>query len=216
MRALGPASLAPLTLALRGCLERGEHDGPLVDDLLRSIPAGPSDAAGSVVAEFLRSSSPETSATALYALASLWGDRARPLLFGALGHVSPIIVITAITALRALRSIDTHVASRLEAVFSSTAGAMEEARVAAAVALGDALPEARSVAGAIVARAFVPPRQTLWSTPPPSASPALAVALARSLLALGVPNAASMIRQRASSSPDAVRRHLAALLSPRD
>ena len=118
VRAIGPASLAPLTLALRGCLERGEHDGPLVDDLLRSIPAGPSDAAGSVVAEFLRSSSPETSATALYALASLWGDRARPLLFGALGHVSPIIVITAITALRALRSIDTHVASRLEAVFS--------------------------------------------------------------------------------------------------
>ena len=213
MRAIGPASLAPLTLALRGCHERGEHDGPIIDDLLRSIPAGPSDATGSVVAEFLRSGSAETSATALYALAGLWGDRARPLLFGALGHVAPVIVITAITALRALRSIDSHVVTRLDAVLVANAAGMDDARVAAAVALGEATPEARSAAGAVVARAFTPPKQTMWSVAPPSASPALAVALARSLLALGVPNAATMIQQRASASPDVLRRHLQALVS---
>ena len=213
LRTIGPASLAPLTVALRGCLERGEQDGPHVEDLLQAIPPGPSDAAGSVVAEFLRSSSAATSSTALYVLSGLWGERARPLLFGALGNVSPVIVMAAIAGLRALRSIDTHVVTRLDAIFTASVGVMEEAHIAAAVALGEALPEARSAAQAVAVRAFTPPRQTLWSTPPPSANPALAVALGRSLLALGVPNAAALIQQRAASSPDVVRRHLLALVT---
>jgi serine/threonine-protein kinase len=213
MRAIGPASLAPLTVALRGCLDRGEQDGPHVEDLLQAIPPGPSDATGSVVAEFLRSSSAATSSTALYALSGLWGERARPLLFGALGNVSPVIVMAAIAGLRALRSIDTHVVARLDAIFTANVAAMEDARVAAAVALGEALPEARSAAQAVAARAFTPPRQTLWSSPPPSGSPVLAVALGRTLLALGAPNAAALIQQRAATSPEVVRRHLLALVT---
>ena len=125
--------------------------------------------------------------------------------------MSPIIVTAAIAGLRALRSIDTHVVTRLDAIV--TASGMDEARVAAAVALGEALPEARHAAQAVATRAFTPPRQTLWSSPPPSASPALAVALGRSLLALGVPNAAALIQQRAASSPEVERRHLLALLT---
>jgi len=213
VRAIGPASLAPVTQALRACLDRGELEGPLVEDLVRALPPGPSDGTGSIVAEFLRSPSPETSSTALFALAHLWGDRARPLLFGALGHAAPVIVVTAIAGLRAIRSIDTHVAAKLDAILTASTAMMEDARVAAAVALGEALPEARSAAGAIVARAFSPQRATRWSVPPPNASGELVVALARSLLVLGVPNAVGMIQQRASSSQDVVRRHLMALLS---
>ena len=213
MRAIGPASQAPLTSALRGCVDRGELDGPLVEDLIRALPPGPSDGTGSVVSEFLRSSSPETSATALFALAGLWGDRARPLLLGALGHVAPVIVVTAISALRAIRSIDTHVTARLDAILSANTVMMEDARLAAVIALGEALPEARSAAGAIVARAFSPPT-TRWSMPPPNGNGDLVLALARSLLVLGVPNAAAMIQQRAAASNEVLRRHLKALLPP--
>ncbi len=215
MRAIGPAALAPLTQSLRGCVDRGELDGPLVEDLIRDLPPGPSDGTGSVVAEFLRSGDPVTSATALLALAGLWGERARPLLFGALGHVAPVIVVTAIAGLRAIRSIDNHVTSRLEAILDGNGALMDEARVAAAVALGEAVPEARAAAGAVVARLFAPPPATRWSVPPPSASSDLVLALAFSLLALGVPNAAATIQRRAAASQDALRRQLSALVSPR-
>ncbi len=214
MRAIGPASLAPLTGALRGCVDRGELEGSLVEDLIRALPSGPSDGTGSVVAEFLRSPNPETSATALFALAGLWGERARPLLFGALGHVAPVIVITAITGLRALRSIDTHAATKLEAILTGSAAMMDDARLAAVIALSEALPDARAAAGAIVARAFAPARTARWSVPPPGAGGDLVLALAQSLLVLGVPNAQALIQQRATASPDGLRRHLLALLPP--
>jgi serine/threonine-protein kinase len=203
MRSIGPAALAPVTVALRGCLDRGELDGAMVEDLLRSIPPNPSDPTGSVVAEFLRSGAPDVSATALIALVGLWGERARPLLFGALGHVAPVIVVAAINGLRAMRSIDAHVAARLDMILTGNAPMMEEARIVAALALGEATPEARSAAGAIVSRVLSsPPRTSLWSVPPPSAGPELPVALARSLLALGVPGAAAMIQKRAAAGPE--------------
>ena len=92
----------------------------------------------------------------------------------------------------------------------------DEARVAAAIALGEALPEAQDAAATFAARAFSPPRATsVWTSPPPAASPELAVALARSLLALGVPNTAALIQQRAAASPDIVRHHLLALIASR-
>lgn len=215
MRAIGPASLAPLMMALRGCLDRGELDGPVVDDLLRSMPPGPSDAAGSVVAEFLRSGSADTSGVALFALAGLWGERARPLLLGALNHVGPGVVVGAIMGLRAIRAIDTHAVARLDAVLSGNATMTDAARAAAATALAEATPDARNAAAMLVTRAWAPPRTTLWSSPPPSASQDLVVALAHSLLVLGVPSAAVMIQQRAASSPDELRRCLTALLTGR-
>ena len=203
-------------MALRGCLDRGELDGHVVEDLLRSIPPGPNDAAGSVVAEFLRSGSADTLGAALFALAGLWGERARPLLFGALGHVGPVVVVSAIAGLRVLRAIDTHVVAKLDTILTGNAAMTEEARVEAATALGEAAPEARNAAATIATRAFSPPpRAARWSSPPPNASPELTVALARSLLALRVPNAAVMIQQRASASPDVVRHQLAALIPSR-
>ncbi|CAN5903062.1 hypothetical protein BH11MYX4_BH11MYX4_20120 [soil metagenome] len=117
--------------------------------------------------------------------------------------------------LRVLRAIDTHAVARLEAVLTGNATMTEAARVVAATALADATPEARNAAAMIVTRAWAPPRTTLWSSPPPSASQDLVIALARSLLVLGVPGAAVMIQQRAASSPDELRRCLTALITAR-
>jgi serine/threonine-protein kinase len=215
MRAIGLAALAPLIGVLRGCLDRGEVDGPVVEDLLLSLPSGPNDAAGSVVAEFLRTGSADTSGIALFALAGLWGERARPLLLGALNHVASGVVVAAITGLRVLRAIDAHVVARLDSILTPSTPMTEEARVAAAVALAEATPEARRAAATVAMRAFSPPRAKLWSTPPPSASRDLSVALARSLLTLGAPNGAALIEQVASTSPELLRRELTSLLAQR-
>jgi serine/threonine-protein kinase len=216
MRAIGPAGL-PITIAeLRASIERGERSGQFVEDLLRAIPPGPNEAAGSVVAEFLKSGAPAVTGAALVALAGLWGQRARALLLGALQNADAQLVMSAVTGLRILRAIDQHVVRRLEPIVSGTVNAPEDLRVAAAAALGEASPEARQEAATIAMRAFNPTSRStsVWTAtrPPPTANPALAVTLARALLSLGVPNAVSIIQERAAGSPDVVRRQLTALI----
>jgi serine/threonine protein kinase len=218
MRMLGPAALPITTGELRACLERGERSGAYVEDLLRAIPPGPNDAAGSVVAEFLKGAPPVVTGAALVALAGLWGERARALLLGALQNADAQLVMSAVTGLRILRAVDLHVVRRLDPILTGAAVASEDLRVAAAAALGEATPDARSEAAIIAARAFNPSRTTsVWTAtrPPPTANPALAVTLARTLLLLGVPNAASMIHEKAAGSPDVVRRQLASLIPPK-
>ncbi len=219
MRAIGPAGLPHTVDALRGCIERGERSGTFVEDLLRAIPPGPNEAAGTVVAELLRGTQERTTIGAgLVALANLWGDRAKALLLGALQNQDGHVVTAALTGLRILRAIDLHVVRRLEPIVIGTATAPDDLRVAAAVALGEATGEARTEAAAVAARAWNPSRaSSVWTSPkpPPTATPAFAVALARTLIQLGVPNATSMINERAAGSPDAVRRQLVSLLPSR-
>lgn len=145
VRAIGPAAMASIGAALRDRVARGERGGDLVDDLLGAIPPAADEATGMLVAELLRSSpAPSTTIAALAALPGLLGERARPLVLGALGHPDPHVVLVAIRGLRQLRAIDGTVVRWLESIVSGHTRGPDELRAEAAVALGEASPGARN------------------------------------------------------------------------
>jgi hypothetical protein len=213
VRAIGPAATASVGAALRGCLERGERTGDLVEDLLRAIPAAADEATGAVIVELLRGGPVATTTTAaLGALTVVWGERARPALLSALNHPDQGVVLAAVNGLRHLGAIDLSVVRRLEPIVTGVTPAAEQLRLAATAAIAGALPDARPDAATIAARAFGSSRQSWTAAPtiPPSA--AVTVAQAHALLALGVANAAATIEARAEHSPPDVRMTLLSLV----
>lgn len=209
MRDIGGGGLAVTRTALSECLARGERTGAFVEDLLRSVPPIADEPTGNVVASFLEGAPPVTTAAVLIALGSLWGPRAHPLMLGALGASDDGVRLAAITALRAMRGVDALVVRHAEPILAGAQPASDELRIAVAACLGEALPLARREAAALLTTAF--PRIASRAATPASAP--LVVALARSLLAAGVPNAAAMIAaQIEASTSDVLRRQLSALL----
>jgi hypothetical protein len=93
-------------------------------------------------------------------------------------------------------------------IVAGTMPATEELRVVAAAALGETAPDARSEAASILHRAFARP-----TDPRDASSAALLVAVGRSLLSLGVPNAATIVRERAENAPEPLKRQLLALVT---
>lgn len=211
-RSLGPAAMASLAAALRACLERGERTGDLVEDLLRAIPPVADEATGVVVGELLRGGPvATTTSAALSVLPALWGERARPFVLSALGHPDPAVALVAISGLRVLGAIDALVVRRLEPIVTGMVPATMELRVAATAALATALPEARTDAAAVASRAFGSGRGS-WGPQGAAPSGVLTVTQAQALLALGVPNAVSLVEERAANSPDELRQALYSLV----
>ncbi len=205
---IGAAAVPTLRSALQGALARGERSGGFVEDVLRAFPPVPDEASGVVVAEFLRETTAPTTAAALVALSTLWGDRARPLLLGALGVADDTVRVAAIASLRTLRAIDEQAVRQLAPIVLGTTPASDELRVSAVAALAAASPAAKADAGASLFRAFA--RATAARS---GASASFVVALARALIAVRAPDAPSVIRERAALSPDGLRAQLLALLS---
>jgi serine/threonine protein kinase len=206
MRAIGPAALGLLRGALTASLERGERSGPVVEDYLHAIPPMLDEPTGRLVSEFLKGGSPTSHAAALVALTNLWGDAARSLLVAALDTDEGPPRVAAIGALRALRKLDAQVVQRLEPLVSGVAQAPEDVKMAAAVALGEVDGPAKAAATDVVIRAF-------RGAPGRSQSGNVVVALGRSLLVLGMPQAAQIIQSRAATTPEVVKRQLLALLA---
>jgi serine/threonine protein kinase len=206
-REIGVGGVPVTRAALSDCLTRGERTGAFVEDLLRSMPALPDEATGNVVAELLQGATPATMAAAIVALASLWRERAHPLMLGALGAADEGVRLAAITGLRAMRGIDALVVRHAEAILLGPQPASDELRIAVVTGLGEALPAARGAAGSVLTNAFA------WaSRSQASGNAALVVAIARSLLAVGVPNGQALIRQQMETSNEGVRRQLFGLL----
>ncbi|MDB4934594.1 MAG: serine/threonine protein kinase [Labilithrix sp.] len=205
MRDIGAGGLPVTRAALSDCIARGERTGPFVEDLLRSVPPVADEATGNVVAELLQGATPATTAAAIVALAHLWRERAHPLMLGALAAADEGVRIAAITGLRAMGGIDALVVRQADAILMGPQPATDELRVAVVASLPDALPAARAAAAELLVRAFT--RASRTST----TSPAVIVALARSLLA-AVPNAQALIQQQSDASSEGVRRHLSGLL----
>jgi hypothetical protein len=172
------------------------------------MPPVPDESTGTLVAALLRDAPPATTAAALVALASLWEERARPLLLGALGVPDNVVRLAALSGLRAQHAIDGVVLRQFEPILSGTIPASDELRVAAAAAIADVRPETRPDAASALARALT--RATSRTGPPTSAP--VAVALAKALLAIGGPSAAAMVQERAASASDVVGRQLQSLL----
>lgn len=206
-RTIGVAALAPVRTALQDLVATGERAGPFVEDLLRSIPAVPDEATGTAVSAILRGAPSSTAAPALVALAYSWEERARPLLMGALGVNDTDVRIGALMGLRHLKRLDAIVVRHVAPIIAGTTPATDELRVAAATALGEAAPDARSEAANILLRAFSRP-----TNPRAAPSAAFLVAIGRSLLSLRVSNATALVRDRAEGLPDAVKRQLLAIL----
>jgi eukaryotic-like serine/threonine-protein kinase len=204
-KTIGPGALAILRAALHREIERGERGGAFVDDLLLAIPPFADETTGAVVAELLRNSPPPTMSTALVALAHLWGDRARPLLLGALRMGDPIVEAAALTGLQQLRAIDEAIVAHIDRLLVDPGRAPENLLAIAAAALADTTPSARASAAALLLRTFA-------RAPRVGASPSFVVAVARSLLALGEPRAAALIKDRAEGSPEPLRGYLLALV----
>ena len=207
LREIGTGGVPVTRAALSDCLARGERTGPFVEDLLRAIPAIPDEATGNVVAELLQGATPATMAAAIVALASLWRERAHPLMLGALGAADEGVRLAAITGLRAMRGIDALVVRHAEGILLGPQPASDELRIAVATSLGEALPAARGAAGSVLTNAFA---RAARSQTPGSAS--LVVALARALLAAAVPNGQALIRQQSETSNEGLKRQLSGLL----
>jgi eukaryotic-like serine/threonine-protein kinase len=208
VRPIGAAALGPVRTALQDVLANGERTGPLVEDLLRAIPAVPDEATGTLVATLLRGAPAATAAAALVAISGLWGERARPLLMGALGTADTDVRIAALTGLRVLKGLDAMVVRHVAPIVAGVVPATEDLRIAAAAALAEVSADARAEAANILGRAFARP-----ANPRAAPSAGFLIAVARSLVTLGVPNAAALVRDRAERAPDPIKRQLLALLA---
>jgi serine/threonine protein kinase len=207
LREIGAGGLPVTRSVLSDCLARGERTGAFVEDLLRAIPPIPDEATGNVVGEVLQGATPATMAAAIVALASLWRERAHPLMLGALGSSDEGVRLAAVAGLRAMRGIDAVVVRHAEALLLGPQPASDELRIAVAACLGEVLPAARPAAAVVLANAFA--RASRVHTP---AGASLAVALARAMLAAGFPNGLAIIRQQAETSHEGLRHQLNALL----
>ena len=87
------------------------------------------------------------------ALASLWGQRSKPLLVAVLDNEDEGVRIAALAALRKVGGVDENVVVRIEKMLNKGGG---DLRAAAAAALADTLPHARAHAVAILRQALLP------------------------------------------------------------
>ena len=174
----------------------------LAEDLLLCVPSVRDEAAGHLVATYVRSTVPSLCRAATRALARLWAERARPLLLGLLANEDDGVRIAAIVGLREIGAVDEHAARRIAPLTTRTVP--HELRVAALQALGSMTIEARPVAVPILA-------QLVRDGAAPDDATLLAAAT--SLVKTAGPDAHGVIRERADRSSEPLRGQLLALLA---
>ena len=158
MRGIGLAAWPLVAAALQRNApgDANQHDHRLAEDLLRSMPLVADDAAGNIVAKYLRWGDVAVRRAAIPPLVTLWGDRARPLLLGVLiKDPDEGMRVAAIRGLRDLRAIDEHVVRKAEDILGD-AEASQGVRVAIAEALADTTASVRPLAAAVLRRALAP------------------------------------------------------------
>jgi len=193
--------------------DAAQHDPRLAEDILRAMPLVADDAAGGVVAKYLRWGEAPVRRAAIPPLVTLWGDRARPLLFGVLlKDPDDGARVAAIRGLRDLRAIDDHVVRKAEEILAAgSAGAA--ALLAMAEALGDAHDAARPLAIAALRRALAPKGGvfSVLRKSAPIAPPNVVLAMARSLVAIGGPDGVKHVDDYAKQCDEPLRTQLRGL-----
>lgn len=174
----------------------------LAEDLLLSVPAIRDEAAGHLVARYVRATVPSLCGAATRAIARLWAERARPLLLGLLANEDDGVRLAAVAGLREMGAVDEHVARRVAPLIAPGAAVSHELRVAALGALGSMTVEAKPVAVPILVKVI---------RDPASRDDAMVLAAARALVAVMGREAMSVIHERADASPDPLRTELRAL-----
>lgn len=151
LRALGEAAWP----VVRAALERipaaaltGGHPlaAQLAEDLLLCVPTLRDEAAGHLVAKYVRATEPGLSRAATQALGRLWAERAAPILLALLDVTDDGVRMAAIAGLREIGAVDEHVVRRLVPILSRKVEASQELRLATVAALEFVTPDARPVA----------------------------------------------------------------------
>lgn len=190
----------------------------LAEDLLLCVPSVGDESAGHIVVKYLRSTAPRVCRAATAALVTLWGERSKPLLLGMVNAKEDVVRIAGIAGLRQLRAIDEHIVPRLHAVLLRRVPASDELRAAAAVALANATPSARTAALSLLGQLMTPPRDAPLAKPGPAQGSqltrddAVSIAIARSLLHLGGTPYRGLVAERAERSSEPLRSELRKLL----
>ncbi len=207
MRALGESSWP----VVRAALERipataltGEHPraAELAEDLLWSVPVLRDDAAGALVAKYVRTTQASLCRAATQALGRLWAERAAPLLLALLGVPDDGVRSAAIAGLRQIGAVDEHVVQHLVPILTRKVQAGDELRLAAVTALEFVTLDARPVAVPILVKLV---RDPGWED-------ATILAASRALLSVMGNEARAVIIDRSDTVPEPLKSHLLVLL----
>ena len=167
MRALGESSWP----VVRAALERipaaaltGGHPlaAALAEDLLLCVPTLRDEAAGHLVAKYVRTTEAALCRAATQALGRLWAERAAPLLLALLDVKDDGVRAAAIAGLREIGAVDEHVVPSPR--FRSSRGKVEaghELRLAAVAALEFVTADARPVAVPLLVQLVRDPAPTI-------------------------------------------------------
>ena len=220
MRAIGPASWPLMSTALQRNVpgDASQHDHRLAEDLLRAMPLVEDEMAGGVVSKYLRWGDAAVRRAAIPPLVTLWGDRARPLLLGALlKDPDEGVRVAAIRGLRDLRAIDDHVVRKAEDILGDATQVGHGVRVAIADALADTLDDARPLAASVLRRALAPKGgvfAVLRAKAKAAPAPVL-LAMARSFFEIGGADAPKLIEELGRQCEEPLRTQLLGLVGSR-
>lgn len=213
LRDTGAAGWSLLSAVLPRMSVQNEKDVAFAEDLLQAVPDRADPSLGDAVAKFLVH--PALKPAALRALVSLWGDGAKKPLVEALGSGDEATRIVALRGLRRIRAVDDQVLGVVERLLGTKGGASEELRAAAASTLADTPAMLRARAVSLLSKLIEGRRgivAMLRGEGVTEDSPAVAEAMARSLLALDRNEAARVLKARIGRSEGAMRARLTAVL----
>ena len=207
MRALGEAAWPVVRAALEripaAALTGGHPVGAaLAEDHLLCVPTLRDEAAGHLVAKYVRATEPALSRAATQALGRLWAERAAPLLLALLDVTDDGVRAAAIAGLREIGAVDEHVVRRLVPILSNKVEASRALRIAAVTALEFVTPDARPVAVPILVQLV---RDT-------SLDDVTALAASRALLSVMGNEARGVLIDRSDFAPEPLKSHMLLLL----
>jgi serine/threonine-protein kinase len=207
MRALGDAAWP----VVRAALERipaaaltGGHPlaADLAEDLLLCVPALRDEAAGHLVAKYVRTTQAGLCRAATQALGRLWAERAAPLLLALLDVTDDGVRAAAIAGLRQIGAVDEHVVRRLVPILAQKVEAGHELRIAAVSALEFVTADARPVAVPVLVQLVRDKSQDDQT----------ALAAARALLSVMGNEARAVVIDRSDFAAEPLKSHLLVLL----
>ena len=151
MRMIGEAAWPVVRAALEriptAALTGGHPLGAdLAEDLLLCVPALRDEAAGALVAKYVRATEPALCRAATQALARLWAERAAPMLLALLDTNDDGVRGAAIAGLREIGAVDEHVVRRLVPILTRKVVTGHRLLVTAVQALEFVTLDARPVA----------------------------------------------------------------------
>jgi serine/threonine-protein kinase len=195
------------------------HEPRLAEDLLRAAIPPTDDAAGSVIANYLRWGEPPVRRAAITPLVAVWGERSRPLLLAVLSKdPDDGVRVAAVKGLRELRAIDEHVVRKLDEVLAPSVtqdtAVSDALKTAVAEALAEASPDARPIAAAVLKRALSPKGGVFMKRMPAMPS-AVLIPMARAYVAIGGDEAKKLVEELARAAEEPLRTQLVGLVGTR-